>query len=349
VRRVLLSALVLAATAQPLAEARAPQAVPLRRLVGQTIMTGFSGTTVPPALLKRVRLGEVGGIILFGGNVRSTAAVAALARQLQAAAKAGGNPPLLIATDQEGGPVRRLSGPPALSAPAMAARGAAYVRQQGAATGTFLHGAGINLDLAPVSDVPNSPTNFLVGRAFARQPGQVATLVSSFLQGLQTAHVAATAKHFPGLGTAPANTDLHVTRITTGQAELERRLLPFRRAVDDGVRLVMVSNAIYPALDASGTPAFASAPIVTGLLRGQLGFDGVVITDSMQTPVQTQTAHPAVRAVRAGVDVLLYLTPAASQAAFTDLTQTALHTPALRTQLEQSYARIQALKTFLGS
>jgi beta-N-acetylhexosaminidase len=344
------AALALAATAQPLAEARSPRAVPLRRLAGQSIMTGFSGTTVPASLLKRVRLGEVGGVILFGGNVRTQASVAALARQLQAAAKAGGNPPLLIATDQEGGLVRRFpSGPPVLSAEAMAPRGTAYVRSQGVATGRYLHAAGVNVDLAPVSDVTTDPTNFLVGRAFGHQPALVAGLVSAFALGLQSTRVAATAKHFPGLGTAPANTDLHVVRITTPKSELERRLLPFRRAVDDGVQLVMVSNARYPALDPSGAPAFASAPIVTTLLRQQLGFDGVVITDSMQTPIQAQTPHAAVRALRAGVDVVLYSSPSAGQAAFTDLTQTALKTPALRAALTRSYQRIQTLKAWLGA
>ena len=96
-------------------------------------------------------------------------------------------------------------------------------------------------------------------------------------------------------------------------------------------------------------PAFASKAIVTTLLRGQLGFDGVVITDSMQTPIQAQTAHAAVRAVQAGVDVVLYSSPSASRAAFTDLTQTALKTPALRAELTRSYERIQALKAWLGA
>ncbi len=176
----------------------------------------------------------------------------------------------------------------------------------------------------------------------------MAALISAFALGLQSTHVAATSKHFPGLGTAPANTDLHAVRITTARADLDRRLLPFRRAVDDGVKLVMVSNARYPALDPSGAPAFASAPIVTTLLRQQLGFDGVVITDSMQTPIQSHDPSSAVRALQAGVDVVLYSSPSASQTAFTDLTQTALKTPALRAALTRSYERIQALKEWLG-
>ena len=166
------AALVLAATAQPLAEARTPQAVALRRLAGQSIMTGFSGTTVPASLLQRVRLGEVGGIILFGGNVRSQAQVAALARQLQAAAKAGGNPPLLIATDQEGGEVRRFpSGPPVLSGEAMGSRGQAYVRGQGVATGRYLHAAGVNVDLAPRLGRAEQP-NQLFGWPRVRPPAR---------------------------------------------------------------------------------------------------------------------------------------------------------------------------------
>ena len=198
------------------------------------------------------------------------------------------------------------SGPPVLSAEAMAPRGQAYVRGQGAATGRYLQAAGVNVDLAPVLDVPNGPTNFLVGRAFGRQPGQVAALVSAFALGLELDLGGLDVQALPRPRAAPANTDLHPVRITTGKTELDRRLLPFRLAVDDGVRLVMVSNARYPALDLMGAPAFASAPIVTTLLRQQLGFDGVVITDSMQMPIQAQTPHAAVGAPRAGVDVVLY-------------------------------------------
>jgi beta-N-acetylhexosaminidase len=275
--------------------------------------------------------------------------VRALVTRLQQAAKAGGNPPLLTATDQEGGGVRRFhSGPPFESAAAMGRTdNAPRVRAIGRATADFLRPLGVDIDLAPVLDVPNSPSNFLGSRAFSSAASTVARVGPAFAAGLQQGHVAATAKHFPGLGTAPANTDLARVVIRTSRSELLARLAPYRPAIRDGVRLVMVSNASYPALDRSGVPAVLSPAIVRGLLRGGLGFRGVVITDAIEAPGPARYPDAAVRALKAGVDVLLFTDEGSSAAGFRQLVQAARRGTLGRTALIETNARIAALKTWL--
>jgi beta-N-acetylhexosaminidase len=324
----------------------------LERQVGQTIMTSMAGTAPDAQLLARVRAGQVGGVILFGSNVVTRPQVSALVARLQQAAKAGGNPPLLIATDQEGGPIRRFhSCPPFQSAQAMGSTlTAAQVAAVGRATGTCLRALGVSVNLAPVLDVPSSPSNFLGSRAFSRNVATVARLGPAFATGVQQVRVAATGKHFPGLGTAPGNTDLGVVVIRTPRQELLRRLGPYPAAIRAGIKLVMVSNASYPALDASGVPALISKPIVTGLLRGQLGFHGVVITDSITAPGPKSYADTPVRALKAGVDVLLYADlESVSAAGYRQVLRAAQSGSLPVATLQAADARIAALKAWLSS
>jgi len=315
----------------------------LARLVGQTIMTGFTGTSPSAELLARIRRGEVGGVILFGGNITSDAGARTLVARLQAAAKAGGNPPLLVAVDQEGGPVRRLPDGPPRDAEAQIAT-AAQAGSEGAATGEFLSALGINVDLAPVLDSPDSPGSFLGTRAYGADPAHNASLGTAFLKALQQHRVAATAKHFPGLGTAGANTDTSHVWITTPRAGLDRRLQPFAAAVRAGVELVMVSNAGYRAYDRTGLPAVLSRRIVTGLLRGKLGFRGVVISDALGAPGPSSRPHPNVTAIAAGVDVLLYTSESGADGAFDEVLAAARSGTLPLATLRAAGTRIAALK-----
>jgi beta-N-acetylhexosaminidase len=223
------------------------------------------------------------------------------------------------------------------------------VRQAGRLTGQALRAAGVNVDLAPVVDVPRSPRSFILDRAFGSDPSRVASLTSAFVAGLQSEGVAATAKHFPGLGTAIANTDLHRVTIRASRADLLARLEPFRAAIAQDVDLVMVSNAAYSAFDPSGLPAVVSPRIVNGLLRGELGFAGVVITDTLAAPGPAAYPDAGVRTIEAGGDILLFTgSEAEAGRGYAGLVGAARSGRLSRARLAASYARVVALKNRLA-
>jgi beta-N-acetylhexosaminidase len=330
------------ATPQP---APAQTKVPLRRLVGQKLIARISGTSASPAFLRRVRRGEVGGVILFPDNVGSPAQLRALTASLSGAASAGGSPGFIVSVDQEGGPVKRLAAGPPTRAPAQISS-VAQAQGEGAATGSYLSGLGVNVDLAPVLDV-RRPGSFVASRAFAATPGKVAALGGAFASGLQQAGVAATAKHFPGLGHAVVNTDRTASVVSSPRAILDADLEPFSRAAANQIGLVMMSNATYPAY-APG-PAVLAPSIVQGLLRGRLGFQGVIISDDLEAGAVTSVMPPssaAVSAARAGVDMLLLARSEASYPiAYGALLAAARDGRLSRASLEASYQRIQQLQT----
>jgi beta-N-acetylhexosaminidase len=327
--------------------ASAAPTVSVERLAGQSIMTGMNGRTPDASLLARVRAGQVGGVILFAFNIGTTTELKSAIAKLQAAAAAGGNPPLLIAVDQEGGAVRRLTaGPPDLSAAAMET--AAKAGSEGVATGAYLKPLGINVDLAPVLDVSTPASSWLGTRTFSSSPYVNASLGAAFLSGVQHRGVAATAKHFPGLGRAPVSTDTDHVLLRTPKSALDADLRPFRRAIGAGVKLVMVSNAGYSAYDPADLPAVLSRPIVTGLLRNQLGFKGVVISDAMEAPGPSSRPGAPATALAAGVDVLLYTSEGDSSAAYSELVAAAKDGTLPVDDLKRSAARITTLKSWLG-
>ena len=342
---VLGAALLGALVGRPAAAAAPPS---LGELVGQRLVVALSGTAPSEALLARVRRGEVGGVILFGANVSSPAQVRALTRALQDAAAAGGRPPLLVATDQEGGIVKRLRwAPPWSSAAALGSRPAGDARAAGRATGAALAAVGIDVDLAPVADVPSSSSSFLVaqGRAFGRSAAAVAPRASAFARGLREAGVAASAKHFPGLGRAGGNTDLGRVVVQATRGQLLADAAPFATLVRQGVPLVMLANAVYPAL---GPRPAAWEPGVQRLLRRDLGFQGVTITDALPAAAAAggvTLGEAAVLAARSGTDLLLVTAREGASAAVYERLLRAARSGALRrASLERSHARILALK-----
>ncbi len=325
-------------------------AVPLpssdTKLLGQRIMVGMDGTSASPALLSSVRNGQVGAVILFAANIGSRSQLRSLTSSLQRAARDGGNPPLLIATDQEGGQVKRLpNGPPRRSPPEIAATGSAGVSySEGRATGLYLNSLGINMDLAPVADVPTFSGAFIwrQGRAFAFSASAVATYATAFARGVQSAHAAATAKHFPGVGSAGVDTDNKLDVLRPTKAQLDAALTPYRALIPGGVDAVMLSTAAFPAYDSSRTPTALSRTIVQGLLRRRLGFGGVTITDALGTPTGHDEVTAGVLAAQAGADVLLYTDSATGELG---ALQAALRGGQLsRAEAQDSYRRIVALK-----
>ena len=298
------------------------------------------------SLLTRVAAGQVGGVILLGSwtSPHATAAAVALLQRVSCAKR---GTPLLVGVDQEGGPVRRLGwAPPTLPAASMTTTAVAHAQAAGAAQA--MRETGIAIDFAPVADTISSPRSFLGRRSFGGDPARVAPLVAAFVRGLQGGGVAATAKHFPGLGSAVASTDDRPVTIARGTAFLDERLAPFEAAIAAGTKVVMVSNASYPALDPSGAPAVFSHTIVTGLLRGQLGFTGVVISDALDAGAVAGLADGPGRSLAAGVDLLLYSRTAASEAGYGELVRDAARSAAVRVELAAAVRRIDALKSFLG-
>jgi beta-N-acetylhexosaminidase len=282
---------------------------PLETLVGARLVVGMEGTTPSAGLLDRIRRGRVGGVILMGANVRSAPQVRALTTALRAAADQGGRK-LLIMTDQEGGLVRRFRwAPPAVSAETLGTRTEGAIRRSGRATGTALRRLGVDVDLAPVADVPGVPDSFIAAmdRGYSTNPTRAAKDVTAFAAGLLDGGAAPALKHFPGLGLAATSTDDAAVRIAASEKALQPGLAPYRRAIAAGVvPLVMVSNAAYTAY---GGRVAAWSPRVRSALAG-LGFTGVTITDALEPLARTHDVTlgvAALRAARAGVDLLLFV------------------------------------------
>jgi beta-N-acetylhexosaminidase len=305
-------------------------------------------------LLARARAGQIGGVILFGSNIYSAAQVEALTAKLQAAAAAGGRPPLLIATDQEGGAIKRIPwAAPTLSPPQMGSIGlASTARQQGAATGQALLGLGIDCDLAPVADVPGSTASFMYqeGRTWSFDPSVSATLSNAFARGLESAGDVPVMKHFPGIGYAAQNTDSSVVTIPNPISDLAAGLQPYSTAIAKSIPMIMLSNATYTALDPVNGAGWSRA-IAKGLLRDQMGFRGVTITDSLSGTAKARgipVSTLAIRAAIAGTDMILVTgSEASTQATYQALLAAARAGQISRTRLLASYTRILTLKASL--
>jgi beta-N-acetylhexosaminidase len=319
--------------------------------------TGFSDTaetvlgtlTAPPSarFLTRIRDGKMGGVTLLGNGWLTRHTTATVTAALQKAACTRGET-LLVAVDQEGGIVRRLAWAPPTEAPAdMSSPSVAHA--QASATATALRSVGIDVDFAPVVDTPSSARSFLGSRAFSRSRSWNATMARAFVSGLQSNGIAATAKHFPGLGLASGNTDNGRIVIRAAAWKLRQGLLPFQSAVRAGVKLVMISTAVYPKLDGSKRPAAFSSTIIDGVLRRKLGFKGVTVTDSLTAPAAERIPHTATQAMLAGSDLLIFGSESASEQAFATLVADEAESARLRARLTQAAARIRALKAWLAA
>jgi beta-N-acetylhexosaminidase len=320
-------------------------------LIGQKLMVAMKGTTPSDSLLRRIRRGEIGGVILFSENITSARQLAALTTDLQDAAVAGGQPRLLIATDQEGGAVKRVTwAPPNLSPPQMGALDSASTAQaQGKATGTILGCAGINHDLAPVGDVPRSTSSFMYqeGRTWSFDASVTASMADAFATGLEAGGNLPTMKHFPGLGLVRSTTDENVITVTASRTALAPGLRPYKKAIGHHIPLIMLSNATYTAYDGSHAAGWSHA-ISVGLLRDTLGFTGVSITDSLNGTAAARGVSPtslAIKAARAGTDMILLTGPESkSKEAYASLVEAAQNGTIALSRLRASYQRIVGMK-----
>jgi beta-N-acetylhexosaminidase len=319
----------------------------LKRLIGQTIVAKLGKQGADDQLLSRVRQGRVGGVIVFPRNAQS---LAADVQRAQAAAKQGGNPPLLVLIDQEGGDVKRLpEGPPDLTPRQLGAGGdESESKSQGQKTGAYLKALGVNVDLAPVLDISQPQTDrSIASRTFGTDSEVISTVGVAFAQGLQDGGVVSSPKHFPGLGRATVTTDEQPVTIAATSQQLQTDIGPFKAAVEGGVDMMMVATASYPGLTPGAKePAALSSQIVKGLLRGQLGFGGVVVTDDLESPaVSGSPGTVAAQALRAGDDLLLYAkSTGGSDQAFKALVSEVKQRRLDRAVIANAYDRITSLK-----
>jgi beta-N-acetylhexosaminidase len=308
--------LALVGTPAPLATTSSlPPGLSTDQLVGQRVIYSYPGLTPPASLLQRIGQGRVGGVIFFGDNISGTAQIASVVSQLrQAAAQSPVHAPLLLMTDQEGGLVRRLPGAPTMSEKQIgqAADAPTQASDAGTGAGQNLSGVGMNLNLAPVLDVYRTPGDFddSAQRSYSTDPAKVNTLGQAFVTAQQQAGVAAAVKHFPGLGSATTkqNTDEQPVTLTASADTLHNvDEAAYPGSIAAGAKTVMLSWAIYPALDGK-LPAGLSPTIINQELRGRLGFHGVTITDALEANALKafgDTGQRAVTAAGAGMDLIL--------------------------------------------
>ncbi|GKQ39807.1 glycoside hydrolase family 3 protein [Streptomyces sp. A012304] len=270
------------------------------------LQPGFPGTTAPDWLLRR--LGEgLASVGLFGRNIASSEQLAALTAQLRAE-----RDDVLVAIDEEGGDVTRLEVRTGSSFPGNHALGAVddteLTREVAAELGRRLAACGVNFNWAPSADVNSNPANPIIGvRSFGADPALVARHTAAYVTGLQSAGVAACTKHFPGHGDTAVDSHLALPRIDAGPEVLAaRELAPFRAAIAAGTRAVMSAHILVPALDPD-RPATLSRRVLTDLLRGDLGYDGLIVTDGMEMRAIAATygiERGSVLAIAAGADAI---------------------------------------------
>ena len=320
----------------PAADLAIANQLPLDRATGLLVMVRFRGTSAPAYVLRALREERSSGVILFADNITGRAQLRGLTRSLQRAA--GGH--ALIATDQEGGEVRRLPwAAPHAGEPAQLARG--VVRREAAQGARDLTAAGVNVVLGPVADVPDGPGSAMVSRAFSEDPIEAADAVRVAVRAWTAGGVAPTLKHFPGLGAAHANTDLTGVTINSPLT-----LEPFQAGIAAGAPLVMASHALYPALDPAHI-ASQSPAILTGLLRRKLHFGGVIITDSLEAKAVTHRSGvgtAAVRSIAAGADLALTTGRGSFLPVLNALRARARRDPAFAARVRESAARVLALR-----
>jgi beta-N-acetylhexosaminidase len=312
----------------------------LRQQVGQVLVLAFGGTEAPDYVLRALREGRVAGVILFGGNVSGPPQVRALTASLQ---RASGRRALVM-TDQEGGQFHILpwaapsDGEADQATPAQAAG-------QARAAARDLRAVGVNVTLAPVADV-GRPGSALAARTFPGGPSRVASSVAAAVRAYRAGGVAATAKHFPGLGAATSNTDDAPASVSLAASDLE----PFKAAIAAGVPLVMASHALYPNVDGSHL-ASQSPALLRDLLRGRLGYRGAVITDSMEAEAVTSRSSvetASQRALLAGADLILMTGDGSFRPVSQSLLARARRDRAFRARVRAAAAQVLALKRSLG-
>jgi beta-N-acetylhexosaminidase len=319
----------------------------LRDKVRQLLVLPFGGTSAPRELIRRF---EPGGLIYFSDNLTGRDQIKALSHASQRVSRRVGEP-MLVMTDQEGGIVTRVPGTSDTPAGSDFDGNTRWARRTARHTGALLESLGINVDLAPVADVNTVGSAGVIGsRSFGSDPDVVARLTAAQVCGYHRGGVAATAKHFPGHGSTTTDSHLEVVTIQRSKAAWKRiDLPPFMSAANRQVDLVLVGHLSVPALDRTGRPATLSGRMLRGWLRQRVGFDGVIITDSLTMRGITAYGSSrviAVRAIRSGVDQLLM--PENPAGAVRGIVHAVRQGQVPEQRINRSVARILTLKRSLG-
>jgi len=333
----------------------------LEQKIGQVMLIGFDGLTVDADLRRMITDYHIGGVILFARNVQSPQQVAALTNELQQIALESGHPGLFIAIDQEGGRVARLTEATGFtefpSAMAVTATGDPHnAYRMAAAMAAEMRAVGINVDFAPDLDVNNNPSNPVIGiRSFSSDPQKVIEYGLAFAQGLQDNGVLAFGKHFPGHGDTSVDSHIDLPLVPHDRARLDQiELAPFKAAIAADFAGIMSAHVTFPAIDSTpGLPATLSRPVLTGLLREELGYEGLIVTDSLEMGALAAHGWPppvgAPLALAAGADLLLFNRDhAMHRAAFANLVQAVKDGKISPEQLEASVQRIWQAKQKFG-
>jgi len=287
----------------------------LREKIGQLMMVGFHEQTLTKEVVELIAKEKIGSIILFARNIKSMEQTRELTEAIQEVARKSNHPfPMVIATDQENGIVRRLATDEFTKFPGNMLLGAVddenVTYQISRATAKELKATGINMNLAPVLDVNNNPQNPVIGvRAFGENCQHVAKHGTSFIKGHQKEQVITSAKHFPGHGNTASDSHLELPWVESSIADLKKvELVPFKSAIAEQVDSIMVNHVYYPTIDQEEIPASISRNVISNLLRKELGFDGVVLTDCLEMHAVSETVgtpDAAVRALQAGADIVM--------------------------------------------
>lgn len=349
-----------AASTPPPTQAPAPDPIAdwtLEQRVGQLFLVGTPVEAADPVTLAAVADAGVAGVFLHGRSSAGAAATAALAAQFTSAATPG-SPPLWVAVDQEGGDVQTLSGagfedmPTALTS---TGRTPAQLQADARRWAEQLRSAGVTMNLAPVVDIVTGPEtedlNLPIGvyhRHYGYDQDAVTAYAGAFAAGMRAGGILPTLKHFPGLGRVTGNTDYAADVVDTTIDAAAPDVAVYRALLAQGPAVVMVATAVYDRIDPTAPAAF-SAPVVTDLLRGQVGFEGVVMTDDLSAPAQVERWPPedrAVLALEAGVDLLLVSAdPSVFPQMHAAVLERARADPVFAQRVDQSVRRILTLKS----
>lgn len=327
----------------------------LSQKVGQMFTIGFSGTTYTSTLASVIKEYNFGNVIYMGANVASPETIAQMSNDIQKAMIESNIVPAFISTDQEGGRVARLTngGTHFISNMAMGAlNDITLIYEEGVAMGYELRNYGINANFAPVLDVNNNPENPIIGiRSYGENPFLVAKCGVQMFKGLACSNVMGVAKHFPGHGNTNVDSHTGLPIIKSTKEELYKiELAPYVKAIEEGIDAIMTTHIIFTAID-ENLPATLSEKVLTNLLREELGYDGIIITDGMEMNALSNFGNHgelAVQAVKAGVDILLYTSNTNPRAAHQAIVDAVNNKEISMERIDESVRRILLKKLKYG-